>query len=80
VSNRGDLTERLVRIPLMLVGGRRSQRELATEFGVDGVTIRRNLTELMRHYNIVDDKDGREAFYQFGEGHQLISIRCQSTH
>jgi predicted DNA-binding transcriptional regulator YafY len=71
VSNRGDLTERLVRIPLILVGGRRSQRELAIEFAVDGVTIRRNLTELMRHYNIVDEKDGREVFYQFGDGYKF---------
>jgi predicted DNA-binding transcriptional regulator YafY len=55
----------------MLVGGRRSRGELAKEFEVDVVTIRRNLTELMRHYNIVDEKDGREVFYQYGDGYRF---------
>jgi Trp operon repressor len=55
VPNRDDLNERLVRIPLMLVGGRRSQRELAREFGVDGVTIRRNLS--IGHCNTIDEEE-----------------------
>jgi predicted DNA-binding transcriptional regulator YafY len=67
MSHRGDLTERLIRIPLLLAKRPHSQRELATEFGVDGVTIRRNLTDLMRFHNIVDEKQGREVFYKFGD-------------
>ncbi len=71
MSHRGDLTERLVRIPLLLAERARSQQELADEFGVDGVTIRRNMTELSLHYYIVDEKRGREVWYQFGDGYQF---------
>lgn len=71
MSHRGDLTERLVRIPLLLAERPWSQQELAQEFRVDGVTIRRNITELSRFYNIQDEKRGREVFYFFGEGYEF---------
>lgn len=72
MSHRGDLTERLIRIPLLLANHSHSQRELAAKFGVDGVTIRRNLTDLMRFHNIVDEKHGREVFYKFGDDFKFI--------
>lgn len=46
-SNRGDLTERLIRILFLLAERPHSQRELAQLFALDNVTIRRNLTELI---------------------------------
>jgi predicted DNA-binding transcriptional regulator YafY len=70
MSHRGDLTERLVRIPLLLAEGAHSQRELAREFGVDGVTIRRNINELSRFYYITDEREGREVVYRFGDGYE----------
>jgi len=73
MSHRGDLTERLIRIPLLLATRPHSQRELAIEFDVDGVTIRRNLTDLMRFHNIVDEKHGREIFYTFGGDFKFTS-------
>ena len=70
MSHRGDLTERLVRIPLLLAERPRSQQELAQEFNVDGITIRRNLNELSRFYYITDERRGRQVFYRFGAGYQ----------
>ncbi len=70
MSHRGDLTERLVRIPLLLAERPRSQQELAQEFNVDGITIRRNLNELSRFYYITDERRGRQVFYRFGDGYQ----------
>jgi len=73
MSHRGDLTERLIRIPLLLAECPHSQRELAREFGVDGVTIRRNVDELSRHYFITEERDGREVVYRFGDGYQYLA-------
>lgn len=70
-SNRGDLTERLIRILLLLAERPYSQRELAQIFGVDGVTIRRNLNELSRHYSILEDRDGREKVYRFSDNYEF---------
>jgi predicted DNA-binding transcriptional regulator YafY len=70
-SHRGDLTERLVKILFLLAEGPRSQRELAAECGVNGVTIRRNLAELSRHYFIVEERRGREVVYGFGDGYEF---------
>lgn len=70
-SNRGDLTERLVRILLMLAERSYSQTELAQCFGVNNVTIRRNLNELSRHYHIVSERMGREVAYSFGDHYEF---------
>src|SRR6266545_163198 len=59
-SRRGDLTERLIKILLLLAEGRRTQSELARLCGVNNVTIRRNITELIRHYFIVAELRGGE--------------------
>ncbi len=70
MSHRGDLTERLIRIPLLLAERPHSQRELAQEFGVDQVTIRRNVSELSRFYYITWEREGREVVYRFGNGYK----------
>jgi len=70
-SHRGDLTERLIRILFLLAERPHSQRELAQIFGVDRVTIRRNLTELSRHYQIEDAMEGRERIYRFSEHYEF---------
>lgn len=70
-TNRGELTERLIRILFLLAERPRSQRELAQLFGVDGVTIRRNLNELSRHYFIEEEMDGREKVYRFGDHYEF---------
>jgi predicted DNA-binding transcriptional regulator YafY len=70
-SHRGDLTERLIRILFLLAERPHSQQELAQLFGVDRVTIRRNLTELSRHYQIEYAMEGRERIYQFSEHYEF---------
>jgi predicted DNA-binding transcriptional regulator YafY len=70
-SRRGDLTERLVRILLLLAERPHSQRELAAICRVNGVTIRRNITELSRHYYIVEERQSREVVYRFGEDYEF---------
>jgi predicted DNA-binding transcriptional regulator YafY len=71
VSHRGDLTDRLIKILFLLAERPHSQRELAQIFGVDGVTIRRNLEVLSTHYFIVDDLVDRERVYRFGDGYEF---------
>jgi predicted DNA-binding transcriptional regulator YafY len=70
-TNRGELTERILRILFLLAERPHSQRELAQTFAVDSVTIRRNLTEMMRHYMIEDDKVGRERVYRFSDHYEF---------
>jgi predicted DNA-binding transcriptional regulator YafY len=70
-SHRGDLTERLIRILFLLAERPHSQQELAQLFGVDRVTIRRNLMELSRHYQIEDAMEGRERIYRFSEHYEF---------
>ncbi|HET9529539.1 MAG TPA: winged helix-turn-helix domain-containing protein, partial [Blastocatellia bacterium] len=70
-SRRGDLTERLIRILFLLAERPHSQQELAQHFGVAPVTIRRNLTELSRHYQIEDAMDGRERIYRFSDNYEF---------
>lgn len=71
MSHRGDLTERLITILILLAERPHTQQELAQRFGVDGVTIRRNLTELTRHFMIVDEKVGRERIYRFSDNYEF---------
>ncbi len=71
MSHRGDLTERLITILILLAERPHTQQELAQRFGVDAVTIRRNMTELTRHFMIVDDKVGRERVYRFSDNYEF---------
>lgn len=70
-SKRGDLTERLINILLLLAERPHSQTELATICRVNNVTIRRNLTELTRHYSIVSDREGREVVYRYSDNYEF---------
>jgi predicted DNA-binding transcriptional regulator YafY len=70
-SHRGDLTERLIKILVLLAGGSHTQSELARLCEVNNVTIRRNLTALIRHYFIVDERRGRETVYKFGDNYEF---------
>lgn len=70
-SHRGDMTERVIRILLLITERPHTQQELANEFRVGGLTIRRYITELMRHYPIVDDRRGREVLYKFSDAYEF---------
>ena len=63
MSHRGNLTERLALIPVLLTERSRTQRELAEQFSVNPKTIRRNVDELSRHHPIVIERKGREVKY-----------------
>jgi predicted DNA-binding transcriptional regulator YafY len=70
-SHRGDMTERVIRTLLLITERPRTQQELAKEFKVGGITVRRDITELMRHYPIVDDRQGRELLYKFSDAYEF---------
>ncbi|MGH9846926.1 MAG: helix-turn-helix transcriptional regulator, partial [Blastocatellia bacterium] len=69
-SHRGDMTERLILIPLLLAEGPHTQSELASKCHVNGVTIRRDIDHLTPYYRIEEDREGREKIYRFGEGYK----------
>lgn len=69
-SHRGEMTERLILIPLLLAEGPHTQSELASKCHVKGVTIRRDIDHLTPYYRIEEDRDGREKIYRFGEGYK----------
>ncbi len=73
MSHRGKLTERLIRIPLLLAEGPRSQQELTREFRVDRITIRRNMDDLSCFHHITSERRGREVFYSFGDHYEYRS-------
>ncbi len=60
MSHRGDLTERMVLIPLLLAEHPRSQQDLARHFSVSGKTIKRDIGVLSAHYPIIEVREGRE--------------------
>ncbi|MGH9969287.1 MAG: helix-turn-helix transcriptional regulator [Pyrinomonadaceae bacterium] len=73
MSHRGDLTERLALIPVLLTERPRTQRELAEQFSVNPKTIRRNVDELSRHHPIVVERKGREVKYGFSNNYRYRS-------
>src|SRR6266571_7936029 len=70
MSHRGDLTERMVLIPLLLAERPRSIRELADYFAVSRKTIKRDTDALSLHYPIFDAREGREVRYSFRDGYK----------
>lgn len=70
MSHRGDLTERMVLIPLLLAEHPRSQQDLARHFSVSGKTIKRDIDALSVHYPIVEVREGRELRYSFSGGYR----------
>jgi len=73
MSHRGDLTERITRIPLLLAECPRSQRELAQTLHVSGKTIRRDIDILSSYYPVLAERDGREITYRFSDGYKYQS-------
>jgi predicted DNA-binding transcriptional regulator YafY len=67
MSYRKALTERLIQIIFKLVRRAHSRQELAREFGVNSKTICRDLDALGLEYPIIEQKRGREVFYQFSD-------------
>lgn len=73
MSHRGELTERMLHLPLLLAERPHTQQELADFFHVHGKTIKRDIDVLSRFYPIVDERDGREVTYRFSDGHKFRS-------
>lgn len=73
MSHRGELTERLALLPLLLAERPHSQQELAERFRVHSKTIRRDIDTLSIHYPIVAERDGREVFYRFSDDYKYRS-------
>lgn len=72
-SRRGDMTERLILIPLKLAERSHSRQELSKLFNVDAKTISRDFTVFSRHYPITEERDGREVRYGFIDGFRYQS-------
>jgi predicted DNA-binding transcriptional regulator YafY len=70
ISHRGNLTERLIRIPLKLAERPHTKQELVTLFDVDAKTIARDIDALTLYHSIGSEKDGREVRYFFLEGYK----------
>jgi predicted DNA-binding transcriptional regulator YafY len=70
MSHRGELTERMMRLPLLLAERPHSQQELARIFNVNSKTIRRAIDALSGYYPIMDERDGREVVYRFSDGYK----------
>lgn len=73
MSHRGELTERMLHLPLLLAERPHSQQELARIFNVKSKTIRRDVDALSRYYPIVDERDGREVMYRFSDDYKFRS-------
>lgn len=71
MSHRGKLTERLVKIPILLAERPRSLQELTSHFSVSSKTIRRNIDTLTLYLPITSERDGREVYYNFIEGYRF---------
>ncbi len=73
MSHRGELSERMLSLPLLLSERPHSQQELARIFNVNSKTIRRDIDILSRRYPIVDERDGREVMYSFSDGYKYVA-------
>ncbi len=69
-SRRGNMTERLIRIPLTLAERPHSRQELCRLFNVDAKTISRDFTIFSTYYPITEERDGREVRYGFRDGYR----------
>jgi predicted DNA-binding transcriptional regulator YafY len=70
MSHRGELTERMLHLPLLLAERPHSQQELAHIFNVKTRTIRRDIDALSVYYPIVDERDGRAVIYSFSDDYR----------
>ncbi len=71
MTHRGDLTARVVELLLLLTEKAYSQRELIEHFGVDRKTIKRTIDALSGHFNITEEKIGREVFYLYSNDYKF---------
>jgi predicted DNA-binding transcriptional regulator YafY len=71
MTHRGDLTARMVELPLLLTERAYSQRELIERLSVDRKTVKRTIDALSLHYPILEEKQGREVFYRFSDDYQF---------
>ena len=71
MSHRGDLTARMVELPLLLAERAYSQRELIEHFNVDRKTIKRAIDALSMQYQIEEEVDGREVRYRFSDHYKF---------
>jgi len=71
MSHRGDLTARMVELPLLLAERPYTQAELAQHFGVDRKTVKRAIDAVSLHYPVEEHSDGREARYCFSDGYKF---------
>lgn len=69
-SHRGNLTERMILLPLKLAERPHTKQELVKICDVDAKTIARDINALTPHYPIDSEKEGREVRYFFMEGYQ----------
>jgi len=79
MSHRGDLTERMILIPLKLAERPHTQRELAEIFDISGKTIWRDMTLLSKYYPISEELDGHEIQYRFLDGYEYRSPNFTPT-
>lgn len=73
ISHRGNLTERMILIPLKLAERPRSKQELIKICNVDAKTITRDIDALSLHHSIGETKEGREVSYHFLEGYKYVA-------
>lgn len=72
-SRRGDMTERLILLPLKLAERPHRRQELASLFRVSPKTISRDITMLSPHYPITEERAGREVIYGFRDGYKYTA-------
>ena len=70
ISHRGNLTDRLILIPLKLAERPHSKQELIKICRVDAKTITRDIDALSVHHSIGEQKEGREVSYHFLAGYK----------
>lgn len=72
MSHRGELTERMLHLPLLLAERPHTQQELAEVFRVTAKTIRRDIDALSGYYPIIDERDGRSVTYRFTDNYRYV--------
>lgn len=69
-SHRGNITERMILIPLKLAERSHLKQELVRICQVDAKTIARDIDALTPYHSIGEDKEGREVRYSFQAGYK----------
>jgi predicted DNA-binding transcriptional regulator YafY len=72
MTHRGELTERLLEIQLLLAERPYSQKELKEHFKVGRKTIKGCIDALSVYLQIEEEKVGREVFYKYSDDYQFV--------